>query len=102
MRIKKGDIVKILAGKDRGKTGAVLKAFPKEERILVEGVNLYKKRVRPKRQDQKGETVLVPRPLSASNAMFLCKNCKHGTRLGVRVEGGQKIRYCKKCQSPAQ
>lgn len=101
MRLKKGDKVKIISGKDRGKTGAILKVFPKEEQILVEGVNVYKKRVRPKKQGQKGETVLVPRPISTSKAMFLCQNCKHSTRLGMRVENGRKIRYCKKCQSPA-
>lgn len=101
MKLKKGDTVKIISGKDRGKTGAVLKIFTGEGKVLVEGVNLYKKRVRPKRQGQKGETVSVPRPLSASNAMLLCKNCKRGVRLGVRVEGGRKVRYCKKCQSPA-
>jgi large subunit ribosomal protein L24 len=99
MRIRKGDTVKIISGKDRGKTGTVIKVFPKEERILVGGINVYKKRVRPKRQGEKGETVLVPRPLSASKVMLVCKNCKRAARLGFRREGGRKVRYCKKCQS---
>lgn len=101
MRIKKGDTVKVISGKDRGKTGAVIKVSPEGGRVSVEGVNLYKKRSRPKRQGQKGETVRVVRPITASNVMLVCKSCKRATRVGFRMEGGRKIRYCKKCQSPA-
>lgn len=99
MKIKKGDQMKVLRGKDRGKTGPVLKVFPESGRILVEGVNVYKKRVRPKRRGEKGETVLVPRPIAASNAMLVCKNCGKPTRPGFRLEGGAKNRYCKKCRA---
>jgi len=97
LRIKKGDQVKIISGKDRGKSGTVLSILG--ERVSVEGVNVYKKRVRPKRQGQKGETVLVPRPLSASNVLLVCKNCKASVRVGFRTEGASKVRFCKKCQS---
>jgi len=97
MRIKKGDNVKIISGKDRGKTGNVSRIFPDENRLAVEGLNLYKKRVRPKRQGQKGEMVLVPRPLSASKVMLVCSNCKKPTRIGFRISGKQKVRCCKKC-----
>ena len=99
MRIKKGDTVQIMRGKDRGKTGSVIHVFPEAHTITVEGVNLYKKRTRPKRQGKKGETVLVARPLAASNVMFLCKNCKRPTRVGLRTEGTQKVRWCKKCHA---
>lgn len=99
MRIKKGDTVKILSGKDRGKTGGVIRVLPRENKILVEGINVYKKRVRPKRQGQKGETVLLPRPIAAAKAMPVCGNCKRAARVGFRTEGGTKIRYCKKCES---
>jgi len=99
MKLKKGDQVKIITGKDRGKTGTVLKVFPDENRLTVEGFNLYKKRVRPKKGGQKGEVVLVPRPLSASNVMFLCGSCKRGVRVGYRVEGTSKTRYCKGCKA---
>ncbi|MBI4087606.1 MAG: 50S ribosomal protein L24 [Candidatus Liptonbacteria bacterium] len=99
MNIKKGDQVKILSGKDRGKTGAVLNVFPKDGKISVEGLNVYKKRVRPKRQGQKGETVLVPRSFYASKAMVICSNCKEPARLGHRLEGKKKVRYCKKCKA---
>lgn len=99
MNIKKGDQVKIISGKDRGKSGAVLNVFPAEGRVTIEGLNLYKKRVRPKRQGQKGETVLVPRPMFASKTMFLCSSCKKAARVGFRFESGQKVRYCKKCNA---
>ena len=74
MRIKKGDQVKIISGKDRGKTGTVLKVLSENNRISIEGINSYKKRMRPKKQGQKGETVTVVRPLHASNVLLLCKN----------------------------
>jgi large subunit ribosomal protein L24 len=99
MRIKKGDQVKIITGKDRGKAGTVLKVFPEENRLTVEGFNLYKKRVRPKKAGQKGEVVLVPRPLSASNVMLVCGSCKEAVRVGHHVEGGSRTRYCKRCKA---
>ncbi len=97
MKIKKGDQVKIISGKDRGKSGAVIGVFPEDSKITVEGINLYKKRVRPTKQGQKGETVLVSRPLAVSNAMIICSNCKKTARVGFRVEEKEKIRLCKKC-----
>src|SRR5258708_1497343 len=100
MNIKKDDQVKIMGGKDRGKTGKVLHVLVSEGRVTVEGLNLYKKRVKPKQQGQKGETVLVPRPLPASRVMIVCRSCKRPVRVGFRFEGEAKIRYCKKCQSP--
>lgn len=99
MAIKKGDTVKILTGKDAGKTGAVLKTFPAENRLTVESINLMKKRVRPTKQGQKGETVLVPRPIPASRAMLICTACKVPTRTGYRFEGDKKVRVCKRCHA---
>ncbi len=99
MRIKKNDTVKIIVGKDSGKSGKVLKVFPKEKKILVEGLNLYKKRVRPKKQGEKGQTVLVPRPLDVSNVMIVCPNCAKTVRVGSRFDGEKKSRICKKCSA---
>ncbi len=99
MYIKKGDQVKIITGKDRGKTGTVLRASKDEGKVSVEGVNLYKKRTKSKRQGQKGETVQVVRPLSISNVMLVCRNCGRATRAGYRLESNQKVRYCKKCKA---
>jgi len=102
MKIRKNDIVKIISGKDKGKTGKVLKAFPKENKILVEGLNLFKKHVKPKREGQKGEIILVPKPFSASKAMIVCPACQKPTRIGYQFEDDKKkrkFRICKKCKN---
>src|SRR3989344_4100491 len=98
MNIKKGDTVRIISGKDRGKTGPVLKVFPTDERLSVEGLNLFKKNVRPKQQGQKGEIISAPRPMHMSNVMIVCSSCKRPTRVGHRYEADSKVRYCKKCK----
>ncbi|MGC9599288.1 MAG: 50S ribosomal protein L24 [Minisyncoccia bacterium] len=99
MNIRKGDNVKILSGKDRGKTGTVLHAYPHEERIIIDGLNIFKKRARPKKQGQKGEVVNVPRPMPVSKVMLVCVNCKNPVRVGFRTDGPRKARYCKKCKA---
>lgn len=99
MRIHKGDIVKILTGKDRGKTGKVIKVFPKNMKVTVEGVNIYKKHSRPKRQGEKGEIVEVVRPIAISNVMVVCPKCNKPNRLSFRFEKERKIRYCRKCNA---
>jgi large subunit ribosomal protein L24 len=99
MKLHKGDNVKIMSGKDRGKAGAVLHAYPEEDRIVIDGLNLFKKRSKPKKQGQKGEMVLVPRPMPASKVMLICANCKRPTRVGFRMDGQRKVRYCKKCKT---
>ena len=99
MKLHKGDNVKILSGKDSGKTWTVLRALPDEDKIVVDGLNVFKKRSRPKKQGEKGQTVLVPRPMLASKVMLICSSCKEPTRVGSRLEGARKVRYCKKCKS---
>ncbi|OGF63308.1 50S ribosomal protein L24 [Candidatus Giovannonibacteria bacterium RIFCSPLOWO2_01_FULL_44_40] len=107
MRIKKGDTVQIISGKDRGKIAKVLKVFSKIEKILVEGVALRKKHQRPRKQGQKGEVVTLPSPIHVSNAMLFCKNCNRGVRVGYQIledglsrgKAGKKIRICKKCKN---
>lgn len=101
MNIKKGDNVKVITGKDRGKTGTILRVVPSDNRVVVEGVNVFTKRSRPRRQGEKGQMVAVPRALQASNVMLVCKNCKQATRVGYRVEGNKKVRFCKKCKATA-
>lgn len=98
MKIKKGDNVKIIVGKDKNKTGKVLKVLPDKNKLLLEGLNLYKKHVRPKTQEEKGQTVSVPRPIDASNVMLVCSSCDKAVRVGYRTEDGNKIRFCKKCR----
>ena len=97
MKIKKDDNIKIIAGKDKDKTGKILKVFVKKGKILIDGLNLYKKRVRPKRQGEKGETVLVPRPVDVSNIMLVCPACGRAVRTGYILNKGKKTRICKKC-----
>jgi large subunit ribosomal protein L24 len=99
MKIIKGDTVKIISGKDRGKTGTVLRALPAAEKVIIEGLNLVKKHSRPKRQGEKGQMVSVPRPLAASKVMLVCASCKEPTRVGARMDGARKVRYCKKCKA---
>jgi large subunit ribosomal protein L24 len=98
MHIRKGDTVKILTGKDRGKVGKVIKVDLKSRKLIVEGVNLYKKHMRPKRQGEKGEVIQISRPIEVSNLMLVCPSCQEPTRIGFRFEENNKFRYCKKCK----
>lgn len=103
MIIKKGDKVKILAGKDQGKTGKVLQVFPKQNRISVEGLNLLIKHMRPRRQGEKGQRIEFPSPINASNLMVVCPKCNQPSRIGyktVKSDKGtaKKYRECKKCK----
>jgi large subunit ribosomal protein L24 len=97
MKIKKGDTVLVISGKYRGKTGKVLRAFPEERKILVEGVNLIKKHQRPKRAGEKGQIIEMPSPIDVSNVKLICPKCGKATRIGYKISGGKKSRICKKC-----
>ncbi len=99
MKIRKNDQVKILSGKDRGKTGKVLRVFPKDGQALVEGLNLVKKHSRPKRQGEKGQRISVPAPLNTSNLMLVCPKCSKPSRVGFKIGGKSKFRICKRCKS---
>lgn len=98
MKVKKGDNVLIIAGKDKGRTAKIIKSIPKELKILVEGINLKKKHVRPKRQGEKGQVVEIPAALDISNVKIICPKCGKATRVGYSVEGENKNRICKKCK----
>ncbi len=98
MKIKKGDTVLIITGKDKGKKAKVLESYPKENRIVVEGVNIVKKHLRPKREREKGQIVEIPKPISVSNVKLVCPKCNKPTRVGCRLTEKDKYRICKKCQ----
>lgn len=99
IRIKRGDVVMALVGKDRGKTGKVLKIFPQEGRVIVEGVNFVKKSMRKTRQDQQGGIIQRENPIVISNLALFCKSCNRPTRIGITVlSDGTKSRFCKKCK----
>lgn len=98
MNIKKGDKVKVLSGKDKGKEGVVLRALPQKERVVVEKINLIKKAMRPTQQNPQGGISTVEAPIHVSNVMVVCPECKQATRVShKRDEDGKKIRVCKKC-----
>lgn len=97
MKIKKNDIAKILLGKDRGKTGKVLRVFGKQNKVLVEGMNLYKRHVRKMGQTE-GGIIEIAKPLDISNVALVCPNCQKATRIGYKLESKTKIRICKKCE----
>ena len=99
MKIKKGDKVLIISGKDKGKTGSVLKSFPKKGKILVEAINLKKKHIKPKKQGEQGQVLKISAPLDVSNTKFICPKCGKATRLSYKVTKEKKFRICKKCQS---
>ncbi len=98
MKIKKGDKVKIILGKDRGRQSRVEKVFPKEGKVLVAGLNLYKKHVRPKREGEKGGVVEISRPFTISKVALVCPKCGQPTRVGYRLSGKEKLRVCRKCK----
>jgi large subunit ribosomal protein L24 len=95
-KIKKNDQVQITAGKDRGKSGRVLRVDRERGRVVVEGLNMVKKAIRPRGQNQKGGISSVEAALAISNVQILCKKCGP-TRIGLRVDKQQKVRFCKKC-----
>jgi len=99
VKIKKGDQVKILSGKDRGKTGKVMRVLVAEKKAIVEGANLAKKHARSRKQGEKGQRVSVPAAISISNLMFICPKCSKPARLGYKVTEKEKFRVCKKCGS---
>lgn len=97
MKIRKGDTVLITSGKDRGRKGKVLKVFPKENRILAEGINLRKKHRRPRRSGEKGQIIEMPAPISISNVKLICPKCGKATKVGYKIVEKKKFRICKKC-----
>lgn len=98
MKIKKGDNVVVMIGKDRGKKGKVLTVFPEENRVVVEGINKMFRHVKAKRQGEKGQRVEFNAPLSICNVMLICPKCNQPTRVGYRLLETKKQRICKKCK----
>lgn len=99
MKLKKGDNVAIIKGKDNGKNGNIITVFPKENKIIIENINLRKKHIKPRKQGEKGQTINIPVPLNLSNVMIICKNCVRKTRIGYKIlEDKSKVRICKKCK----
>jgi len=98
-KVKTGDTVRVILGKDRGKSGKVLAVLPKTERVIVEGIGLVKKHVRPRRAGEKGQRVSISAPVRLSNVQLVCPSCKKSARIGIRRENGERIRFCKQCSA---
>ena len=99
MKIKKGDNVIVLKGKDRGKKGKVQQVFPKEGKLVVEGMNIRKKHIKPKRAGEKGQVVSQAGRMASSNVALVCPKCSKPTRIGYTMQGSKKYRFCKNCKA---
>ena len=97
MKIKTNDTVIVLSGKDKGKQGKVLKAMPKENKVIVEGVSIAACHTKPRKQGEQGGIVRKEIPIRIDKVQLVCAKCEKGVRVGYKVEDGKKIRVCKKC-----
>jgi large subunit ribosomal protein L24 len=99
MKFKKGDLVKIMTGKDRGKEGKVIQIFPELNKLIVEGCNKRIKHLKPRKQREKGQKIEYDAPMNMSNAQLICNKCKKVTRVGYKkLENKEKVRICRKCK----
>lgn len=99
MKVIKNDTVLVITGNDKGKKGKVLKVFPKEHRVIVEGVNFIKRHTRPTQKNQQGGILEKEAPIHVSNLLVVCPKCSTPSRLGRKVlEDGKKVRVCQNCK----
>lgn len=98
MKIRRDDTVVVIAGKDKGKNGKVRQSFPKESRVVVDGVNMVKRHLRPRGTARQAGIIEREAPFHVSNVMLLCPKCNRPTRIGFRIlEDGSRVRVCKRC-----
>ena len=99
LHVKRGDLVEVISGKDRGKQGKIVTAFPETGRVIVEGVSMVKKHQKARAQGQESGIIHVEAAIDASNVLRVCPSCQKAARTGIKIlEDGSKVRYCKKCQ----
>lgn len=98
MKIKTNDQVKVLSGKDKGKTGKVLQVFKAEQKIVVEGLNKIKKHLKSKSKTEPGQVIELSSPFAVSKVMLICSKCGKTTRVGYKMDGDRKKRVCSACQ----
>ncbi|MFA5843741.1 MAG: 50S ribosomal protein L24 [Coriobacteriia bacterium] len=97
LTIHKGDRVRVIAGKDKGKEGKVMRALPYKQRLVVENVHMLKKAARPTQRNPQGGIVDIEGTIHVSNVMLVCPSCSLPTRISRKREGGVRVRVCKKC-----
>jgi large subunit ribosomal protein L24 len=98
-KIKKGDKVKVLTGKDRGKTGVVELVSTSDQKVKIEGINVVKKHQKPQRSGEKGQIISISMPIDISKVQLICPKCNKSARVGRIMDGDKKLRICKKCQA---
>lgn len=96
--IKKNDMVKVITGKDKGKSGKVMRLIPKKDRVIVEKINMVKRHMKPSQQTRQGGILDKESPIHISNLMLICSKCTDPTRVGYKTLDDKKVRYCKKCE----
>ena len=96
-KIRKGDTVEVLDGKDKGKRGEVVSVNLKKEAVIVSGVNIVKKAMKKRSQQDQGGIAEVEAPLNISNVGIVCKKCGKPVRIGYKIDGDKKVRVCRKC-----
>ena len=97
MKIKKGDTVQVIAGKDLGKVGEVTRVLVDAERVIVDGVNVAKRHQRATKATMQGGIIDKDMPIHVSNVAIVCTSCGKHSRIGYRIDGDQKVRVCRKC-----
>ena len=97
MRIKKGDTAQVLSGNDKGKTGEVLEVMPKTGKVVVKGVNIRKKHVKPRKQGDEGGIIPVECSIFSAKVNVVCPKCNKPTKIGYEMDKDKKVRVCKKC-----
>ena len=95
-KLKKEDTVQVIAGKDKGKRGRIVKVFRDKDRIVVEGINIAKKAIKRRNPQDRGGIVEIEAPIHSSNLMIICKKCGP-VRIGYKIDGNTKVRVCRKC-----
>lgn len=98
MRVKKDDTVLVIAGKDKGKTGKVRQALPKQDRVIVDGMNIVKRHTRPRPNVRQAGIIEREMPIHISNIVLVCSKCDHPARVGYkRLDDGSRVRVCRRC-----
>ena len=97
MKVKKGDTVQVLSGNDKGKKGEVLEVMPKDSKVVVKGVNVRKKHIKPRKQGEEGGIIPVECAIDSSKVNVVCPKCGKSTRVEYKIEEDKKVRICKKC-----
>ena len=97
MKIRKGDTVQVLSGNDKGKTGEVLEIIPNTQKIIVKGINIRKKHIKPRKQGEEGGIIPVECAIHSAKVNVVCPKCGKATRIGYEIEKDEKVRVCKKC-----